>query len=364
MNKNFLRRCCAFAAFSVVCFSKINLCDSAVRGAFFRENVFKGKYTHTQKSVSDNNSESAYSGFLRCGKKRFVIPGLDEGFVPQGISFFEKENSFLISGYNSENGNAYILSVNAATGKMNGEYRILNKDGTEYKGHSGGVVCYGKYIYLTDGYFLYYINSGAFSGGSKDVPLKGKIILPMSASFITAHDGYLWAGNFYHKSYGNKFDITARDGYNKKYHTFIVGYRFDAKEEGALRTSIENGAKKAKPYLAFAAPNEVQGIAFLSNGDVHLSCSYGRKVMSAQLLYKNPFKEPCDGEICVENREIPVWFLNNERIKRAVFAPPMSEGAVYKNGKVYVVFESAAVKYRADAVHPTDCVWTVDWSKK
>lgn len=362
--RKFLKNFAAVLTALCVLAPRVALDDSASVRTAAQTGILGAKYFHTQKSVVSWSGYSAYRAFMRCGEKSFVIPGLDEGFVPQGLTFCEVKNSFMLSGYNADGGAAYILTVNADSGRMNGEYKILKSDGTDFTGHSGGIVSFGRYVYLTDGYFLYYIPQIALSGGSKNIRIEGEIRLPVSASFITVFDGYLWAGNFYHKSYANNFDVSVKDGYGKQYRTLIAAYRLDAKKRGGIRTSDERGTREAVIYAALAAPDEVQGAAFLPNGDVHLSCSYGRGVMSSQFLYSYPLKEECDGVVSVGKRVVPLWFLNNDRIKRSLSAPPMSEGVVFKNGRSYVIFESAAQKYRDTAMDPTDCVWAVNWAKK
>lgn len=298
---------------------------------------------------------------MRVAEEKFVIPGLDDGFVPQGITFCESLDSFMLSGYSSRGGAAYIITVNASSGRINGEYEIQKSDGSVFCGHSGGITAYGKNIYITDGYILYYISLHEFTSSATSVRINGEILLPSSASFISAYDGYLWAGNFYHKSLGSKYDFRASDKYGNEYRTLIVGYRFDSSEIGGIRTLKDYMTDTAEPYAAVFAPDEVQGAAFTDSGDIHLSCSYGRRIMSSQLLYKYPLKRKCDSYITICRKAVPTWFLNNDRLIDVIYSYPMSEGAVSRNGRVYVIFESASEKYIETALDPTDCVWDMDW---
>lgn len=321
----------------------------------------KAKNKYSQKRAAPYDDYKMYNSFTSIAKKTFIIPGLNEGFVPQGLTFCESLNSFMISGYSSLTGEAYIITINAANGKMNGEYKIIKKDGNVFCGHNGGIASYGKNIYITDGYMLCCISLHDFNTSSQSVNIKDEILLPSSASYISIYDGYLWAGNFYHKSFGNKYDFSAVDKYEKEYRTVIFAYRLDNSYNCGLRTYKDTYPKMAEPYLAIYAPNEVQGLAFSENGDIHLSCSYGRYVMSSQLLYKYPPKKECTATINLGNKNIPAWFLNNDSLINAVYAQPMSEGVVIRNGKTYIIFESAAKKYVSTALNPTDCVWELKW---
>lgn len=361
MKKVFFRRTVSLLVCSCLISWNAELGDSSAVEQYEACGALWSKYTHTQRSAAQWSGYGAYRRFLSTADKKFVIPGLNEGFVPQGITFCEKENSFMISGYNACGGAAYILTVDAKSGRINGEYKIVKGDGTDFTGHSGGIASFGRYVYITDGYILYYIPSAVFTGGSKEVKIGGEIRLPAYASFISAFDGYLWAGNFYHKSLSGGYDVCACDGYGKLYRTLIAGYRFDFDCEGALRTSTFGDISTAIAYAAVFAPDEVQGIAFLGNGDMHLSCSYGREVMSQQLLYSYPLKRSCDTVVTLGKNQIPAWFLNNDSLKRSLVVPPMSEGVVARNGMVYVIFESASDKYRETALDPTDSAWEIKW---
>ena len=357
----FVRLVSAMAAFCCLFFYRIRIYDASSCKEYMPCYALWSKYKHTQKSVVSWNGYSAYRLFLNISEKKFIIPGLEEGFVPQGITFCEALNSFMISGYSSDGGAAFIITVDSVSGRINGEYEIRKSNGDVFTGHSGGIAVYGKYVYITDGYKLYYAPASGFNSGSSVIVISGEICLPASASFLSSYDGYLWAGNFYHRSLTGKYDRTSEDKYGNKFHTLIVGYRFDSSAEGGIRCISDGVACTAVPYLGIYAPDEVQGAAFLDSGGMHLSCSYGRTAMSMQLLYRYPLERKNDSSEVLGGKSIPVWFLNNDTLVRAVSTLPMSEGAVSRDGKVYVVFESAAKKYYDTALDPTDCVWEIDW---
>lgn len=341
-------------------FSKVEVSDNCDKREAYRSSIFSD-YDHSQKSVVNWNGYGAYRSFLKMAEKKFVVPGLSESFVPQGIAFCESMNSFMLSGYADDGGAAYIITVDYNSGRINGDYKILNTDGTDFTGHSGGIAVYGRYVYVADGYFLYYISTQKFTSGTNEIEIDGIIRLPCAASFISIYDGYLWAGNFYHRSFAKNYDVSLYDKYNRVYRSIILGYRFNSEYEGAIRLDDDKIESTAVPYVALCAPSEVQGIAFLSNGDVHLSTSYGRTVMSMQRLYDYPLKHKCDRVVKIGGRDLPVWFLNDDLLKRAITTFPMSEGVVHRDGKIYIVFESGAKKYRSNALDPTDCVWEMRW---
>lgn len=337
----------------------IQIPDSSKGESAIDVSLFSNKYVHTQKSVCGGISGGAYKEFLNMSSRGFVIPGLSENFVPQGLAFCEYLDSFMISGYSDIGGAAYIITVSAKSGRINGEYKILSPDGIEFTGHSGGIAAYGRYVYITDGYVLCYVSMFDFDGASSEVKISGRVNLPASSSFVSVYDGYLWAGNFYHRTPVSRSDISASDSYGDVYRTAIFGYRLDWLHSGGIRQSEGKIDNTAKPFAVIFAPDEVQGTAFTADGRIYLSCSYGRRNMSVLSIYKYPLAYNANKYVNIDGRTIPAWFLNNDYLIKTVSAPPMSEGAVFRDGKVYVIFESAASKYRDTALDPTDCVWAI-----
>ncbi len=338
----------------------VKIPDSSKGESTIGVSLFSNKFVHTQKSVCGSIGGGAYRQFLDAASRGFVIPGLSENFVPQGLAFCEYLDSFMISGYSDIGGAAYIITVSAGSGRINGEYKILLPDGSDFTGHSGGIATYGRYVYITDGYLLCYVSVFDFDGASSEVRISGRVNLPTSASFVSIYDGYLWAGNFFHRTPVSRSDISATDSYGDVFRTAILGYRLDWLHSGGIRQSEGKIDNTAKPFAVIFAPDEVQGAAFAADGRVYLSCSYGRRNMSVQSLYKYPLADSAADYVSIGGRTVPAWFLNNDYLIKTVSAPPMSEGAVFRDGKMYVVFESAASKYRDTALDPTDCVWVFE----
>ena len=46
------------------------------------------------------------------------------------------------------------------------------------------------------------------------------------------------------------------------------------------------------------------------------------------------------------NHTIKLWYLDGESLKKDVTIPSMSEEITIKNGRVYILFESGAKKYK------------------
>ena len=169
--------------FCAVAFSRLELSAGSENAGVLECGALFGKYTHTQRGVVSWNGYGAYRPFLNLAEKRFIIPGLCESFVPQGITFCESINSFMLSGYSDDGGAAHIITIGFTSGRINGEHKILKSDGSDFTGHSGGITSYGRYVYIADGYTLYYIPVENFTGGSGKVTISGEIRLPVAASY-------------------------------------------------------------------------------------------------------------------------------------------------------------------------------------
>lgn len=52
-----------------------------------------------------------------------------------------------------------------------------------------------------------------------------------------------------------------------------------------------------------------------------------------------------EGKIELGGKEVPIYYLDKSNLVNTVTVPPMSEEIVYKDGKIYIMCESASNKY-------------------
>lgn len=119
-------------------------------------------------------------------------------------------------------------------------------------------------------------------------------------STITFYNGSLWVAT-----------------HTKIYNSKMLVYEYD-KAEDDLKTSH-----------AYKIPSKVQGITFTEKGEVFLSTSYGRQNSSYIKKYSS----------------IYAMSNNVEKYTELIELPPCSEGLVYEDNILYVLFESAGEKY-------------------
>ena len=87
-----------------------------------------------------------YSDFFGDADAAFRIPGLNTGFVPQGIHYLQEQDTWLVSGYMKDHSSAriYIRDADGNTRFV----ELMNGDGSAYDEHAGGVTVNGDYVYL------------------------------------------------------------------------------------------------------------------------------------------------------------------------------------------------------------------------
>ena len=271
----------------------------------------------------------------------FEIPDFNEGFVPQGLCYDEEQGAFLLSGYMADGSNSRIYVVDAAQNRHKYFTLAVNggtvDGGVLSRGHFGGIATAGAWGYVaTNGCVLRFSLEAAHeaeNGGS--VPTQGVVQTPTCADFCCADGNGLWVGEYYYP-YLFETDPThhVTVSATETNYALAVFYPFDNTSETGLATT---------PTRALSLPKLVQGMEVLSDGRVLLSMSniYAESKINLYSDYKLLEQQ----EIVLDGATLPLQVLSSGSLQAAITAPPMSEGIVCRDGKLFVLFESAATKY-------------------
>ena len=324
-------------------------------------------YTQTATVAAETYlGNSTFAEYLGKAEPQFLIPGLAENLIPQGMDVCDATGILYISGYYSTKGKcSAIVAVDPATGRLTAEYLLKKPGNLPFDGHVGGVAVSDTTLYLsgtkdTEGRttILAIPLSSLPAEGSHEVKLEQTIPVPVSPSFLSCSHGYLWVGNFYHPgadyplSDGMKYTTASADG--EDYGCYIMGYDLS---KGSL--SVADGDDYAQPDLVLVGPNKIQGVVAGEDDTVTLSQSYGRKNNASLLRYSLALGETLDTMLTVQGRDVPGYILDSKRLKESVTAMPMTEAlADAKDGGIYVLFESGAIHY-ANGTFRTDHVWKI-----
>jgi hypothetical protein len=311
------------------------------------------------KTASGNFTE--YSAILSAGKAGAVVPGLQQGLVPQGLGYIPEKKWYIIS-YYSSNGKGSMLSlVDATTGKIVKAVGINDVGGTQYKGHAGGVAVSEKNVWIASDSYLRRIKlSDIYSAKNEEnVTAADKISTSNNASFAMYSNGVIWSGEFYEaKDYptDKSHELKAKDG--MMHNAWITGFKLDPQTD----TCSSAGSSAATPDYVISIPATVQGSAILSDGRIVLSESYGRGSDSRLETYKNVLANKNDTTVTINGKSVPLWILDGTCLTKKNTAFPMSEGLIERDGVVDIIFESGAATYRDSCKYPLGTLWEVNKS--
>lgn len=284
----------------------------------------------------------SYSDFYARATKEFEIPGLSEGFTPQGLCHADKEKVFLVCGYMKDGSASRIYVVDEKTEKMT-KYFTLNTEDGAYTGHAGGIATDGTNVWIagdgTVNRFSFEEAMNVENGNS--VQIFDSFVSNNGADFVTVDrtKNNLWVGEFHREG---KYDtdeshfIETSDGTINK----AISFCYEINNDGTC------GITSTTPIMALSTPSLVQGMSFTTEKIV-ISTSYSlpnshiysyTNIMEQTSIAEKTFKYN-------DTTEIPLFVLENKILIEDLEAPCMSEEIEFVNGKIYVLFESACQKY-------------------
>ncbi len=284
------------------------------------------------------------SDYYAASERAFVIPGLQENFVPQGLCYDEARDLFLISGYSSEKEASPVYFVNRTSGEQVKRVLLHKANGEEFTGHSGGIAVHGDYVYIAggSGRCLYVYAYGdllaAEDGGS--VLRLGKVSFKHSdddylgSSFVTVDGDRIIVGEYYYPPEYPALDahqVTTAGG--ETHGAYAAAFSFSSAHEFGVDPT---------PLCVYSIREKVQGMCF-ADGRIYLSTSYG---LSHSYLYAYAAASVEQaGEAELLGTRVPLYVLDTPSLVGAYKIAPMSEEIVMLDGRLYVMCESASGKY-------------------
>lgn len=299
---------------------------------------------------------------LGAGYPWAAIPGLSEGFVPQGLAVDEAGGRVVVSGWFSDGGASALYALDLE-GRAVGSARLEEPDGAPYRGHAGGAAFVRGELYVSSEGALWRLAAAELERGLAEgrARFADRTLVPTRASFCAASGDTLWVGDF---ERGSAYPTepwrssVARDGDRRK--AWIAAY--DLSGSGAMKDKPVDAEGRAVPDRVVSIGGSVQGAAF-QGGRVYLSRSFGRYAASTLLSYDDPESEAPHAGAAFGGRELPLRYLDGLNLRGIMAMPPMSEGLAALDGRLLVLFESAARPYLSpgDArARPVDRIWSLD----
>ena len=285
----------------------------------------------------------SYSSFYTHANKVFLIPGINEGYIPQGFEYDAETDKYLLSGYMSDERASRIYVV-----EDSGEstcVELKNEDGSDYMGESGGIAHYGEYIYISSSKGLDVFSYTDIKNGAEEVCRLGTLLTYNEPEYCTIYNGYLFVGSFYELGeedvLEHEYNVTPSGEVNP---AIITVFQLDDEAEFYVDPT---------PKAVITTTAMVQGMCFTDKNEIILSTSFGLSpsklyIYDTSELSEDPsfttFSGTCNGqEFSFEG--VKKYHLESKNIKETIKAPPMAEEIFYKDGKIFMMNESAGNKY-------------------
>lgn len=270
-----------------------------------------------------------YSEFYNISNKEYKIPGLDEKFRPQGLCHYD--NIVLLSGYMTDSTSSRIYVINKDTKEII-KYFILGYDGKDYIDHAGGIETDGYNVFIASSGFIYnflYEDIDKVKNKEK-IHLKSKKKINNGADFLEIYNDELYVGEFYRK--GN-YETPSNHRINDNTAVTYV-FKIDKNKD----VGIDD-----EPVKAISTIGLVQGMV-INDDNITLSTSYGL-ADSNIYFYKNILNETSE-KIKYNDKDIPLYILDNSKLIKSIKSPCMSEEIELIDGRIHILYESAADLYK------------------
>lgn len=283
-------------------------------------------------------SRICYREFYNKTKREFEIPGISTGFVPQGFEFIKSEDLFLISGYMDNDDASLIYIVNSD--KSFRKITVLNADGSIFKSHSGGISTFGEYIYMAgcDGECYVLTLESVTGDKSEFATIIGSFEVYNGASFCSINDGKLYVGEYYHAiKYPTDVSHHLITPNGDKNNAIITVFELDK--------NMQLGVNPI-PIEAHSITGRIQGMCFLDNNKITLSAS---SVFTGSQLYVYDYSTVLNEErstFLLGNTTVPLYYIDGRSLLKTIEILPKSEGLTFREGRIYMLFESASNRFK------------------
>ena len=275
-----------------------------------------------------------YGDFFANSTSHGDMPGLFDGFVPQGLETYG--DGFFVAGYMTDDSASRLYYVK--DGEKPKTVILKKANGEDFTGHCGGVAIGGNYFYVGGSGGMYVFSLDDITDGDGEAKQIGKFEAGMTASWVYTFDGYVYIGTFadggeYKSQDWQSCETPAGD----KNPSLMTRFKIDPEEELGL---------SPLPDCAWSIRHWVQGAAVTPDGII-LSTSSG---INASSFYFYPHNDSYKGEVVYDEGgekqvTIPLYYLDSQSSSYVLNSIPMAEEIEVVGGRLYVANESACGKY-------------------
>ncbi len=266
------------------------------------------------------------------------IPGLNEGFVPQGLDYDAETDTYIHSGYNGSYAEIYFVK-----GDETKKLIPVNEAGEREEGHAGGVSRAGDYLYVSDNpnegngtigiLRIYRFDELMKAENGAEIKAIATFEVDTAGSFCFSDDSYIYVGEFYRPE--------AYETLRSHYYTTPAGDENRA-ILSAYPLNADGSLADEYPEFSISIPAQVQGFAVTKDGKIAVSTSWG---LNPSCLEIHSGKKDSGTVISVSGKEVPLYYIDSTTREKSVAMPAFSEGLAILDDKIVISFESACNKY-------------------
>lgn len=280
-----------------------------------------------------------FAKFFSKAEKEFKIPGLFTGYTPQGFDYLEDEKTFLLTGYDKDKVSpSMVYRVDEETEKAE-RVLLYNKDGSNYTSHVGGICHDNEWAYIAhgSGVDMFKLSDILDDDGKASVVDRISFeALELDVAFCNVYNGVLIVGEFYiaedyETPQNHRMETPAGDKNTAIMATYTLG--------------ADGKPVSSTPDAIFSIRGMVQGMCLVDNGRIALSTSYGLAKSRTYIYDTKKVSEQNNGSVTVNGISAPLYYLDSSCLDEQIVSSPMAEEIVYKDGKLFILTESACMKY-------------------
>lgn len=327
------------------------------------------KLTQTEMISGNLPRELQLKAFNENSQEDFVIPGLKEGFVPQGIFYDQENDVFLISGYYKGKSQPSRVIVVDGEGNFLKSVGCISRKGNKAFGHFGGIAAYKDYVYVATTGVTHVLSLSEIINANDDdyVLIQGELYTDTTCSYANVCDGVLYIGEFTDKT---SEDIKSATNVYKngleKYYSRCNAFILDENGKFGIKENKIDEENNIIPDFALTTPFKVQGMCVMPDGRLVFTASATAVKNSHVYLYQDVTKGEANELIVVDGWSVPLYYCEKADLIDTYRVPTyLEEITLYPDGSVYIITESAAAPYAKQSKNPIDNVikWNIDGMK-
>ncbi len=266
------------------------------------------------------------------------IPGVYDGYIPQGLAYYEDKNWLLISSYDANQERPSIITaLDFDTGELVAQFNLYYSKKTMCKQHVGGIAVSDYNLYITKDNGVARVPLSELDiprGYAKNLYLPNdnqfevKELGDTNAAYVNFSEGILWMGNFY-STFGK---LIGEEGWSTKApnsSSVILGFKLSGTNSEDEWNNFKEMSRSSYNISVPLLLQSIQGVT-VNDGVIYLSRTVDASCSSVVSV----------GKLDLSSKDISlqkVLFTDFTNLSGA-------ENIIIKDNYLYSVYESKALQ--------------------